>query len=69
MSTNPDPEVLFFGSYDAELHPRVATLRQGLSATHRVTELNAPLGLSRIGFGLLFGGIWGLYANLRGRWI
>ena len=22
-----------------------------------------------IGFGLLFGGAWGLYANIKGRWI
>jgi hypothetical protein len=32
-------------------------------------HIEAPLGLSRIGFGLLFGGLWGLYANIRGRWI
>jgi hypothetical protein len=34
-----------------------------------VAGIEAPLGLSRIGFGLLFGGLWGLYANLKGRWI
>ena len=28
-----------------------------------------PLGISRIGFGLLLGGAWGLYANLKGRWL
>ncbi|HSG33143.1 MAG TPA: hypothetical protein VLA37_01310 [Sphingomonadaceae bacterium] len=33
------------------------------------TGIEAPFGLSRIGFGLLFGGAWGLYANLKGRWI
>jgi hypothetical protein len=32
-------------------------------------HIDAPLGLSRIGFGLLFGGLWGLYAQFRGRWI
>ena len=32
-------------------------------------DIAAPLGMSRIGFGLIFGGAWGLYANLRGRWI
>jgi hypothetical protein len=32
-------------------------------------HVDAPLGLSRIGFGLLFGGAWGLYANIKGRWI
>ncbi len=29
----------------------------------------APFGLSRIGFGLIIGAPWGLYATLRGRWI
>ncbi|MEO6040396.1 MAG: hypothetical protein ABIP41_00675 [Croceibacterium sp.] len=32
-------------------------------------HLAAPLGLSRIGFGLLIGAPWGLYATIRGRWI
>ena len=32
-------------------------------------DIDAPIGLSQIGFGLLFGGVWGLYANIRGRWI
>lgn len=31
--------------------------------------INALLGLSPIAFGLIFGGAWGLYANIRGRWI
>jgi hypothetical protein len=29
----------------------------------------APFGLSRVLFGLLIGGAWGLIANLRGRWL
>ncbi len=29
----------------------------------------APFGISRIAFGLAFGGAWGLYANIRGRWV
>ncbi len=29
----------------------------------------APLGLSRIGFGLLFGAAWGLYATIKGSWL
>jgi hypothetical protein len=33
------------------------------------TGFDAPLGLSPIGFGLIFGGLWGLYATLRGRWL
>jgi len=28
-----------------------------------------PLGLSAIGFGLLIGGPWGLYATMKGRWL
>ena len=31
--------------------------------------VEAPLGMSRIAFGLLIGAPWGLYAMLRGRWI
>jgi 2-polyprenyl-3-methyl-5-hydroxy-6-metoxy-1,4-benzoquinol methylase len=39
--------VLFFGSYDARLHPRVGVLRDGLrSAGFDVDELNEPLGAS-----------------------
>jgi hypothetical protein len=39
--------LLFFGTYDAGAHPRVAVLRDGLRA-HGATvrECNAPLGLS-----------------------
>lgn len=29
----------------------------------------APFGLSRIAFGLAIGASWGLYANIRGRWL
>ena len=31
--------------------------------------LGAPVGLSTIQFGLLFGGLWGLYATVRGSWL
>ena len=31
--------------------------------------VEAPLGLSRIGFGLLFGGLWGAYATIKGSWL
>lgn len=38
---------LFFGSYDADLHPRVAVLREGLAERGwQVEELNAPLDAS-----------------------
>lgn len=32
-------------------------------------DVSAPLGLSPIATGLAIGGAWGLYANIRGRWI
>ena len=32
-------------------------------------QVPAPLGMSGIGFGLLIGAPWGLYATLRGRWV
>lgn len=32
-------------------------------------DIPGPFGMSPIGFGLLFGGAWGLYANIKGRWI
>ena len=34
-----------------------------------VAGIEAPLGFSRIGFGLLFGGAWGLYATAKGSWL
>ena len=39
--------LLFFGTYDAAAHPRVAVLRDGLRAHgHDVHECDEPLGLS-----------------------
>ena len=32
-------------------------------------NISAPFGLSPLLFGMLFGGAWGLYANIKGRWI
>jgi len=34
-----------------------------------VWDIPAPFGTSRIAFGLLLGGTWGLIANIRGRWL
>jgi hypothetical protein len=31
--------------------------------------IEAPLGLTPLAVGLAFGGAWGLYAQMRGRWI
>jgi hypothetical protein len=30
---------------------------------------DAPWGLTRLNFGLIIGGTWGLYATIRGRWV
>jgi glycosyltransferase involved in cell wall biosynthesis len=39
--------VLVFGTYDTSMHPRIATIAQGLAANGLdVAECNAPLGLS-----------------------
>ncbi|MGB3410147.1 MAG: methyltransferase domain-containing protein [Microthrixaceae bacterium] len=50
MNAEPGPRsdrIVFFGSYDQSLHPRVAVLREGLIALgHDVTQVNEPLGLS-----------------------
>ena len=32
-------------------------------------NIDPPLGLSQMVFGLIFGGAWGLYAQIKGRWI
>ena len=32
-------------------------------------DIAAPFGMSRIGFGLMIGAPWGLYAVIRGRWL
>lgn len=32
-------------------------------------SIPAPFSLSPIQFGLIFGGAWGLIANIRGRWL
>ncbi|OJU98888.1 MAG: hypothetical protein BGO06_20390 [Shinella sp. 65-6] len=34
-----------------------------------LADIAGPFGMSRIGFGLIFGGAWGLYANIKGRWL
>lgn len=40
-----------------------------IAQTMAYWEVAAPLGMSRIVFGLLIGAPWGLYAVWRGRWI
>jgi len=39
-----------------------------VAQTMAVWDIEAPLGMSRIAFGLLIGVPWGLYAVVRGRW-
>ncbi|MEO0439494.1 MAG: hypothetical protein AAF067_01335 [Pseudomonadota bacterium] len=34
-----------------------------------VMDWTAPWGLSPLGFGFIIGGIWGLYAQIRGTWL
>lgn len=34
-----------------------------------VWGISGPFGISPIAFGLVFGGAWGLYANIKGRWL
>ena len=48
------------------------TSRQVLGSSagsEKMQEIAAPLGLSPLVFGLIFGGAWGLYAQVKGRWI
>ena len=40
-----------------------------IAQTMAVWDIAAPLGMSRVMFGLLIGAPWGVYAMLRGRWI
>lgn len=40
-----------------------------IAQTMAYWDVAAPLGMSRILFGLLIGAPWGLYAVWRGRWI
>jgi hypothetical protein len=51
---------LFFGI--GFIAPLIA---QSLTALH----IAAPFGMEPVGFGLVVGGPWGLYATLRGSWL
>jgi glycosyltransferase involved in cell wall biosynthesis len=63
---------LLFGTYDVSLHPRVATLAEGLHASGaEVTECNAPLGLDTAARVDLLARPWRaplLLARLTARW-
>ena len=40
-----------------------------IAQTMAYWDIAAPWGMSHIGFGLMIGAPWGLYAVLRGRWL
>ncbi len=65
--------VVFFGSYDERLHPRVAVLREGLvDLGYEVTEVNQPLGLStadKVDAANSISGLVGLFLAIARAWI
>jgi glycosyltransferase involved in cell wall biosynthesis len=63
---------IIFGTYDAAMHPRIATIAEGLAARgFDVTECNIPLGLSTADRVDMLAKPWkagGLVARLASRW-
>lgn len=43
----------------------VPVIDQGM----KTLEITAPFGLSTLTFALIVGGAWGLFAQIKGRWI
>ena len=64
---------IVFGTYDAAMHPRIATIAEGLAARgFDVTECNIPLGLTTADRVDMLAKPWkagGLVARLAGRWL
>lgn len=64
---------MIFGTYDAAMHPRIATIAAGLAARgFDVTECNIPLGLSTADRVDMLAKPWkagGLAARLASRWL
>ena len=64
---------IIFGTYDTAMHPRIATIAEGLAARgFDVTECNIPLGLSTADRVDMLAKPWkagGLVARLAGRWL
>lgn len=64
---------MIFGTYDAAMHPRIATIATGLAARgFDVTECNIPLGLSTADRVDMLAKPWkagGLAARLASRWL
>jgi len=63
---------IIFGTYDTAMHPRIATIAEGLAASgFDVTECNIPLGLSTADRVDMLAKPWkagGLVARLASRW-
>jgi glycosyltransferase involved in cell wall biosynthesis len=63
---------IIFGTYDAAMHPRIATIAEGLAASgFDVTECNIPLGLSTADRVDMLAKPWkagGLVVRLASRW-
>ncbi len=63
---------IIFGTYDTAMHPRIATIAEGLTASgFDVTECNIPLGLSTADRVDMLAKPWkagGLVARLASRW-
>src|ERR1700727_2713438 len=64
---------IIFGTYDTAMHPRIATIAEGLAARgFDVAECNIPLGLSTADRVNMLAKPWkagGLVARLAGRWL
>src|ERR1700756_2718507 len=64
---------IIFGTYDTAMHPRIATIAEGLAARgFDVTECNIPLGLSTADRVDMLAKPWkvgGLVARLANRWL
>jgi glycosyltransferase involved in cell wall biosynthesis len=64
---------IIFGTYDTAMHPRIATIAEGLAARgFDVTECNIPLGLSTADRVDMLAKPWkagGLVARLASRWL
>src|SRR5487761_875680 len=64
---------IIFGTYDTAMHPRIATIAEGLAARgFDVTECNIPLGLTTADRVDMLAKPWkagGLVARLAGRWL
>jgi len=65
--------ITVFGTYDTSMHPRIATIAEGLAARGvDVAECNAPLGLDTAARVEMLAKPWkagGLAARLAGRWL